>query len=289
MILIFCYGICALLLAGYTLGHGVLLVQYLRHRRETPAQPHVTDWPAVTVQLPLYNEQHVALRLLEAVTALDYPPEKLHIQILDDSTDATSGLIAHHIRRYPQLKIDHLRRHDRTGYKAGALAYGLARTNSEYIAIFDADFVPPRDFLKRTLPFLLHDDKLGVVQTRWGHLNPDDSWLTRAQVLSIDTHFLIEQTGRNRSGWPLPFNGTGGVWRASTIRDAGGWSAATLTEDLDLSFRGADAGLAFVDAARNCRAGRITTTACCVSPTASTLGQREFAVFMSSAAASLEK
>jgi cellulose synthase/poly-beta-1,6-N-acetylglucosamine synthase-like glycosyltransferase len=231
------YGFCALLLAVYTLGHGVLLIQYLRHRKAIQSEPSISEYPAVTVQLPIYNEQHVAVRLLEAVAALDYPADKLHIQVLDDSTDATSRLIAQHIRLYPNLHIDHIRRSNRTGYKAGALAYGLTQTDSPYIAIFDADFIPPRDFLRRTIPHLVHNTKLGVAQTRWGHLNPDDNWLTRAQVLSIDTHFLIEQSGRNRSGWLLPFNGTGGVWRAATIQDAGGWSDATLTEDLDLSFR----------------------------------------------------
>jgi cellulose synthase/poly-beta-1,6-N-acetylglucosamine synthase-like glycosyltransferase len=231
------YGLCALLLAIYTLGHGVLLIQYLRHRKQIPPQPTICELPLVTVQLPIYNEQHVAMRLIDAALALDYPADKLHIQILDDSTDATSRLIAHHLRRYPDLRIDHIRRSKREGYKAGALAYGLSQAESPYIAIFDADFIPPRDFLQRTIPFLVSDESLGVVQTRWGHLNPDDNWLTRAQVLSIDTHFVIEQTGRNRSGWILPFNGTGGVWRAATIHDAGGWSDATLTEDLDLSFR----------------------------------------------------
>jgi cellulose synthase/poly-beta-1,6-N-acetylglucosamine synthase-like glycosyltransferase len=236
-LLVIFYGLCASLLAVYTFGHGVLLIQYLRHRHTHPLQPALNQLPAVTVQLPIYNEQHVAVRLIDAVAALNYPPDKLHIQILDDSTDATSRLISQHIRRYAHLRIDHIRRENRTGYKAGALAHGLAQSDSPYIAIFDADFIPPQDFLQRTIPFLVADDSLGVVQTRWGHLNPDANWLTRAQVLSIDTHFLIEQTGRNRSGWILPFNGTGGVWRAATIQDAGGWSDATLTEDLDLSFR----------------------------------------------------
>ncbi|MDQ7027598.1 MAG: glycosyltransferase [Anaerolineae bacterium] len=231
------YGLCALLLAVYTLGHGMLLLQYLRHRNHKPSQPQVHTLPTVTVQVPIYNERHVAIRLVQAIACLDYPADKLCIQILDDSSDSTSALIAQHIRRYPNLEIVHIRRSNRVGYKAGALADGLSRTDSRYVAIFDADFIPPRDFLQRTIPFLEDDDSLGVVQTRWGHLNPDDNWLTRAQVLSIDTHFLIEQTGRNRSGWILPFNGTGGVWRTATIHDAGGWSDATLTEDLDLSFR----------------------------------------------------
>lgn len=238
-ILTWCYVICAATLAIYTLGHGVLLIQYLRHRNQ-PADLPATDethLPTVTVQLPIYNEQHVALRVLDAAAHLDYPADKLCIQLLDDSTDATSQRLTAHIKHYPHLHIQHIQRPERTGYKAGALAYGLTQTNSDFIAIFDADFIPPSDFLRQTVPYLMVDEQLAVVQTRWGHLNARDNWLTRAQVLSIDTHFMIEQCGRNRSGWMLPFNGTGGVWRTSAIYDAGGWSHATLTEDLDLSFR----------------------------------------------------
>lgn len=231
------YGICALILALYTIGHGILLIQYYRHRSSTSPLPQAEYWPNVTVQLPLYNEQHVALRLIRAIAILDYPADKLHIQILDDSDDSTSQLISQYIRSYSHLKIDHIRRKDRIGYKAGALAYGLNICESPFVAIFDADFIPPQDFLKCTMPYLVADKKLAVVQTRWGHLNPEYNWLTRAQVLSIDNHFLIEQTGRNRSAWFLPFNGTGGVWRTEAIHDAGGWSDSTLTEDLDLSFR----------------------------------------------------
>jgi cellulose synthase/poly-beta-1,6-N-acetylglucosamine synthase-like glycosyltransferase len=236
-ILVILYGFCAALLALYTLGQGVLLIQHLRYRDHTPHTPSVTAWPAVTVQLPVYNERHVVTRLIDAVAALDYPPDKLHIQILDDSTDATPAFIARQIARYPHLNISHIRRRKRTGYKAGALAYGLSESDSPFVAIFDADFVPPPDFLKQTVPYLLHDGNLGVVQTRWGHLNAESNWLTRAQVLAVDVHFLVEQHGRNRAGWPLPFNGTGGVWRRACIDDAGGWSDDTLTEDLDLSFR----------------------------------------------------
>ncbi|MGJ3239385.1 MAG: glycosyltransferase family 2 protein [Anaerolineae bacterium] len=233
------YAISALLLALYTIGHGVLLMQYLRHRQRpspTPPLPH-TDWPIVTVQLPIYNERYVALRVIDAVARLDYPPQCLYIQILDDSTDATTTLIAAHIRQYPYLHIEHVRRPSRDGYKAGALAYGLHLTDAPYLAIFDADFVPAPDFLRRTMPHLLAESELAVVQTRWGHLNPDANGLTRAQVISIDNHFIIEQAGRNDSGWFVPFNGTGGIWRKQAIIDAGGWSDDTLTEDLDLSFR----------------------------------------------------
>ena len=147
------YALCALLLAVYTLGHGILLLQYLRHRTQKPTLPAISEWPAVTVQLPIFNERHVALRLIDAIAALDYPTEKLHIQILDDSNDVTSRQIEQHIRRYPHLHIDHVQRSNRIGYKAGALAYGLAQIDSPFIAIFDADFIPPRDFLRRTIPF----------------------------------------------------------------------------------------------------------------------------------------
>lgn len=237
-LLTFLYILSASVLAVYTLGHGVLLLQYLRQRGHVRTQPApLTTYPTVTVQLPIYNERHVALRLLDAIAALDYPADKLHIQLLDDSTDSTSRLIARHIQQFSHLNIDHIRRANRTGYKAGALAYGLQHTDSTYVAIFDADFVPSPDFLMRTIPHLEADTNLGLVQTRWGHLNPHDNALTRAQVIAIDNHFIIEQAGRHLSDWFVPFNGTGGVWRSETIKDAGGWSADTLTEDLDLSYR----------------------------------------------------
>jgi len=232
------YLLCAMLLALYTLGQVILLVQYLRQRSfVTPPNPD--DWPQVTIQLPIYNEKYVVRRLLRAVGVLDYPRDRLHIQLLDDSTDETQQIAAAEVARLRRagVYIAHVRRADRSGYKAGALAAGLAQTNSPFIAIFDADFVPPRDFLRRTLPHLLADERLGFVQTRWAHLNAEHNALTRAQRLAVDTHFVIEQAARSGSGWLMPFNGTGGVWRAATIHDAGGWSARTLTEDLDLSYR----------------------------------------------------
>lgn len=233
------YAICALLLAIYTAGQAILLFRYWRTRGQAPTCSPMIDYPDVTVQLPFYNEQHVALRLLDAISRLDYPQDKLHIQILDDSSDNTSQLLAGFVLHLQKrgFKLDHVRRDNRIGFKAGALAYGMSLIESEYVAIFDADFIPPPDFLKRTLPHLLENPKIGVVQTRWGHLNVDENWLTRAQTLSIDAHFIIEQTARNRSGWLIPFNGTGGVWRCDCIESAGGWSADTLTEDLDLSYR----------------------------------------------------
>ncbi len=235
------YVLCALALVFYTLGQLVLLLGYLRTRHQTYPTPVLPEdtLPHVTVQLPIYNEQYVVKRLLDAVTALDYPRDKLHIQVLDDSTDNTTRLLAHLVvtKQREGFDVRHLHRSDRTGYKAGALAQGLAQTDSDIIAIFDADFVPPPHFLRATVPYLVADTTLGVVQTRWTHLNDGDNWLTQAQRLAVDSHFVIEQTARHRCGLVLPFNGTGGVWRAQAIRDAGGWSDDTLTEDCDLSYR----------------------------------------------------
>ena len=233
------YALCAATLGLYTLGQAVLLFRYWRTRNNSPATPPMDDPPAVTVQLPLYNERFVAARLIDAVAGFDYPREKLLIQALDDSDDATSRIVAEKLAdlRSRGFRVQHLRRKRRDGYKAGALAYGLRHCADEYIAIFDADFVPRPDFLRRCLPHLIADPGIGIVQSRWGHLNADENDLTRAQKLSIDTHFIVEQTARNRSGWLIPFNGSGGVWRRSCIDEAGGWSSATLTEDLDLSYR----------------------------------------------------
>lgn len=228
---------CAALLALYTFGQALLLVQYLRHKTTQPAPPSPDVWPHVTVQLPIYNEQYVVQRALEALAALDYP--HLHIQVLDDSTDETCRVVAEGVAHLQKrgISIEQVTRPTRDGYKAGALAIGLERIDSDYVAVFDADFVPAPDFLKRVLPHLLADDRLGLVQTRWSHLNPDENMLTQAQRLAVDTHFMIEQQARSRSVWLMPFNGTGGVWRAAAIEDAGGWNGDTLTEDLDLSYR----------------------------------------------------
>lgn len=238
------YALCALSLGLYTAGQAILLWRYWRTRQSAPIAPPPAALPTVTVQLPLYNEAHVAGRLIDAAAALDYPREKLHIQVLDDSTDTTVQVVAQKLAALEQrrFKVQHFRRKDRAGFKAGALAAGTRASSSEVIAIFDADFIPPPDFLRRTLPHLLAQPDIGIVQSRWGHLNADENSLTRAQELSIDTHFVIEQSARNRSGWLIPFNGTGGVWRRSCIEGAGGWSADTLTEDLDLSYRAQMAG-----------------------------------------------
>ncbi len=239
--LVWIYLLSAVALALYATGTLVLLALWLRCRnQETPAPPlDGHDWPSVTVQLPVYNERAVVGRLIDAVAALDYPRDRLRVQVLDDSTDDTSALIARRVARYARygLAIAHLRRGSRAGYKAGALADALKQTPDGLIAIFDADFVPAPDFLRLVVPYFLADARLGMVQARWAHLNPDESLLTRGQALSLDGHFVVEQTARSRSGLLINFSGSGGVWRAGCIREAGGWSDATLTEDLDLSYR----------------------------------------------------
>ncbi len=239
----------ALLLAVYAAGALVLLVGYWRHRSAAPpAPPPVIMWPSVVVQLPVYNERYVVKRLLDAAASLDYPRDRLCIQLLDDSTDDTSAIAAAHIAalRAAGLQVDHIRRANRAGYKAGALAHGLALTACELVAIFDADFLPAPDFLRRTVPYFCADPRLGMVQTRWGHLNAACNWLTRGQALALDGHFVVEQTARSRAGWLMNFNGSAGVWRADCIRAAGGWRDTTLAEDLDLSYRAQLTGWRFL-------------------------------------------
>ena len=204
------------------------------------ALPEPTDdWPVVTVQLPLYNEAEVAQRLIDACVALNYPREKLEIQVLDDSTDATTERVARRVSHWQEQGIDitHVQRDDRTGYKAGALANGLQHARGEFVAIFDADFVPTVDFLRRMVPRFFDNENLGLVQARWAHLNRDDSLLTQVQAFGLDAHFAIEQHVRERADCFMNFNGTAGVWRRECIEDAGGWQHDTLTEDLDLSYR----------------------------------------------------
>ena len=236
------YLLSALFLTVFVGSFGVLLLIYMLTRKASPETPHVDDDDllSVTVQLPIYNESQVVDRLLDACARLDYPQDKLVIQALDDSTDCTSALIEQKIRRLRKdclCNISHIRRAHRTGFKAGALNNAMREIETECVAIFDADFVPKSDFLKRIMPHFNRDPKLGLVQTRWDHLNVEDNLLTRAQALGIDAHFAIEQVARNRGQLPMSMNGTGGVWRVSAIEDAGGWSSSTLTEDLDLSYR----------------------------------------------------
>lgn len=228
--------------------HRLVLIRQLARSRgvvdPTPGEPAV--WPSVTVQLPLYNEPNVAVRLVDAVTRFDYPGT-LHIQVLDDSTDVTSALVAEVVgmARARGISIEQIRRDSRKGYKAGALAEGLHRTDTELVAIFDADFVPPPDLLLRMVPRFA-DPGVGMVQARWGHLNREHSLLTRAQAVYLDAHFAVESAARHRAGNFFNFNGTAGIWRRQAIEDAGGWSASTLTEDLDLSYRAQLAGWRFV-------------------------------------------
>ncbi|NWF70543.1 MAG: glycosyltransferase [Chloroflexi bacterium] len=242
------YVICALLLTIYAVSQTLLLFIYWRHRRERVIAPSVQDWPTVTVQLPLYNERHVVERLLEACANLDYPRDRLLIQVLDDSNDETVPIVAQLCAKWQRAGVNmrQVRRAERKGYKAGALAYGMTLSQSELFAVFDADFVPPPDFLKHTVSYFSADPTLGMVQTRWGHLNPFDNPLTLGQTLSVDAHFVVEQTARNRAGLLINFNGSGGIWRASCIREAGGWDATTLSEDLDLSYRAQLAGWHFL-------------------------------------------
>ena len=198
----------------------------------------ITNAPKVTIQLPMYNELYVAERIIETVAAFDYPQDKFEIQVLDDSTDETKDVIANKVAEIQKtgVNIKHIHRTDRTGYKAGALDDAMDRVEGEFIGIFDSDFVPEKDFLLRTMPFF-QDPNIGVVQTRWGHLNKDYSILTELQAFGLNGHFAIEQGGRNSAGHYINFNGTGGIWRKTCIEEAGGWEHDTLTEDLDLSYR----------------------------------------------------
>lgn len=227
----------------YSVSQWYLLVLYLwdRGKKKSATSAEVAEWPMVTLQLPIYNERYVVGDLMEAVGRLDYPDEGLEVQVLDDSTDETSeiivGLVEELGRRRPMLRVVHLRRVEREGFKAGALAAGLVVARGEFVAIFDADFEPAADFLKRTVGVLLGDAGLGLVQTRWGHKNEGATLLTRLQALALDAHFSIEQGGRSAGGLFMNFNGTAGLWRRAAIEAGGGWSSETLTEDLDLSYR----------------------------------------------------
>ena len=211
---------------------------YLKQKPK-PSPPFNPEYiPFVTIQLPVYNEKYVVERLLDAIVHLDYPREKLEIQVLDDSTDETSGIIYQKLEWLQKFELDikQIRRDTRTGFKAGALQEGLQKARGEFIVIFDSDFIPAKDFINKTLPWF-QDPTVGVVQTRWGHINKDYSLMTQLQAFGLDAHFSIEQSARNAAGSFINFNGTCGVWRKSCIFDAGGWSADTLTEDLDLSYR----------------------------------------------------
>jgi cellulose synthase/poly-beta-1,6-N-acetylglucosamine synthase-like glycosyltransferase len=212
-------------------------IRHERKRRQKVKLP--TNLPIVTIQLPLYNEKYVAKRLIDAVCEIDYPKDKLQIQVLDDSDDDTADLIKSIIDEYKLKGLDiiHMHRTDRTGYKAGALKEGIKKAKGEFVAIFDADFIPPVWFLKSAIGHFYAHPKLGLVQCKWGHVNENYSTLTEAQAVSLDLHFLIEQKAKSLTNLYMNFNGTAGIWRTSCINDAGGWHTSTLVEDLDLSYR----------------------------------------------------
>lgn len=232
------YLIVVGLLFIYGLNFFYLTCLAWKRRDEHLRPPPMSVWPRVTVQLPIYNELYVAERLIEAAARLDYPAHLLEIQVLDDSTDETAQVVRSAVERLRRrgVEIYHLHRQIRNGFKAGALANGLLTARGEFLALFDADFIPPTDFLKRTLPHF-QNPRLAFIQTRWGHVNRDYSFLTVLQSLTIDAHFMVEQFARGHAGYWFNFNGTAGVWRRAALEDAGGWTADTLTEDLDLSYR----------------------------------------------------
>jgi cellulose synthase/poly-beta-1,6-N-acetylglucosamine synthase-like glycosyltransferase len=242
------YFFVLVILAVYGWHRYYLVYLYMRNRGRAPkAGPPLSPLPVVTIQLPLYNEMYVADRLIDAVCAMEYPQELLEIQVLDDSTDETSAIAERAVRRLAANGVDikYLHRADRTGYKAGALEAGLKSARGEFVAIFDADFIPSPDFLTRLMPHFA-DPKVGMVQARWGHINQDYSLLTKIQSILLDGHFVLEHGARNRAGLFFNFNGTAGIWRRIAIDDAGGWQHDTLTEDLDLSYRAQLRGWRFV-------------------------------------------
>ena len=238
------------ILAIYGWHRYYLVYLYMKNKDKMPAPgqlPVLKELPRVTIQLPIFNEMYVADRLIDAVVEMDYPAELLEIQVLDDSTDETTEIAELAVRRHASRghNIHYLRRVDRRGFKAGALEAGLRVASGEFIAIFDADFIPSSDFLMRTLPHFT-EPKIGMVQARWGHINQDYSLLTKIQSILLDAHFVLEHGGRNRAGCFFNFNGTAGIWRREAIESAGGWQHDTLTEDLDLSYRAQLQGWQFI-------------------------------------------
>jgi cellulose synthase/poly-beta-1,6-N-acetylglucosamine synthase-like glycosyltransferase len=242
------YFFVLVILAVYGWHRYYLVYLYMKNKDQQPV-PDATfeQIPPVTVQLPIYNEMYVADRLIDAVCQLDYPRDLLEIQVLDDSTDETTTIAERAVRRHALrgVKITYMHRTDRRGYKAGALEAGLKVASGEYVAIFDADFLPSPDFLRRTIHFFTNP-QVAMVQARWGHINENYSLLTKIQAILLDGHFVLEHGGRNRAGLFFNFNGTAGIWRRTAIADAGGWQHDTLTEDLDLSYRAQLRGWRFV-------------------------------------------
>jgi cellulose synthase/poly-beta-1,6-N-acetylglucosamine synthase-like glycosyltransferase len=232
------YCICVLCITTYCILQADLLVLY--RQKSAPSTPPLGNpVPMVTIQLPLYNEKYVAERLLDNMVQMDYPRDRFQIQVIDDSDDETVEIIAKKVAEYKAqgIDIEHVRRPNRKGFKAGALKDATPMAKGEFLAIFDADFMPNHDFLKKTVPHFAKDPKICVVQTRWEHLNENYSIITALQALQLNVHFTVEQAGRSRGGLFLQFNGTAGIWRRAAIEDAGGWHDDTLTEDLDLSYR----------------------------------------------------
>jgi cellulose synthase/poly-beta-1,6-N-acetylglucosamine synthase-like glycosyltransferase len=243
-----CYFVVILGLSAYGIHRYSIIYLYFknRHRKPTPVSKF-EFLPVVTVQLPIFNEIHVVERLLKAISELDYPKSKLEIQVLDDSTDETRTLTERAVAKLRTRGFDAvvLHRENRIGFKAGALDGGFQKAKGEFFFILDADFIPPRNILKKSIHYF-GDPKVGMIQTRWGHLNRSYSWLTRAQAILLDGHLVLEQTARSRTGRFFNFNGTAGLWRKCCIGEAGGWQHDTLTEDLDLSYRAQLRGWKFV-------------------------------------------
>lgn len=241
--IIIIYSIALILIFLYSLAQLNLLFNYLKAQKLVDKSPKYNfnnpdEIPYVTIQLPVYNELYVMERLLDNISKMDYPKDKLEIQVLDDSTDESVKSTSEQIEQLKKsgLDIQHIQRVNRKGFKAGALKEGLIKAKGEFIAIFDADFLPKKDWLKKTIPYFI-DEQIGVVQTRWSHINRNYSILTKIQAFALDAHFTLEQVGRNSKGHFINFNGTAGVWRKECILDAGNWEGDTLTEDLDLSYR----------------------------------------------------
>src|SRR5450432_1650971 len=233
------YFIVLFVLAIYGLHRYWLVYDYYKYAKNVPGPPpEATSWPRVTIQLPIFNERYVIERLVEAISAFDYPRELLDVQVLDDSTDETQQVASDVVERFAAqgLPISYIHRTNREGYKAGALENGLKTSRGEFVAIFDADFIPEPDFLRRTIPYF-QNNEIGMVQARWTYLNRDYSLLTQVETILLDGHFVVEHGARSRRGTFFNFNGTAGVWRRKAIDQAGGWQHDTLTEDTDLSYR----------------------------------------------------
>jgi cellulose synthase/poly-beta-1,6-N-acetylglucosamine synthase-like glycosyltransferase len=242
------YFVVMMILAMYGLHRYALVYNFFKHRKNAAGPPpEITEWPKVTVQLPIYNERYVIERLVEAIAKFDYPEGLLEIQVLDDSTDETVKVASACVDRHREagLNIYYIHRDNREGFKAGALQEGLKTATGEFVAIFDADFIPPADFLRRTVPYFVNP-KLAVVQTRWSYINRNYSTLTEVEAIMLDGHFAIEHSSRFRSGLFFNFNGTAGIWRREAIEDSGGWQHDTLTEDTDLSYRAQLRGWQFI-------------------------------------------